>query len=111
MMRRALALAVLAATACAAPGGREEAPGRTDEAPESAFTPLFDGATLAGWRGHPQLDPRAEAALSAEERARLQAGWNADRDRHWRGQKGALVTDGEGVFLTTVRDYGDFELR
>ena len=76
-----------------------------------SFTPLFDGQTLDGWHGRPQMDPRAYAALPAEERDAQQRDWDADRDAHWRVENGELVNDGEGLFLTTARDYGDFELR
>ena len=30
--------------------------------------------------------------------------------RHWRVEDGVLVNDGKGLYLTTERDYGDFEL-
>ena len=73
------------------------------------FTPLFDGESLTGWRGRPHLDPRVEAAWSAEERAKQQDEWDADLARHWRVEGGEIVNDGEGPFLTTDRDYGDAE--
>lgn len=73
------------------------------------FTPLFDGSSLAGWRGRPHLDPRVEASWSDEERARHQAEWDAGVAAHWRVEDGELVNDGEGPFLTTLRDYGDAE--
>jgi len=76
----------------------------------SGFTPLFNGTDLAGWRGRPHLDPAAEAALPAADRTAKQAEWNADLARHWKVEGGEIVSDGEGVFLTTDRDYGDFEL-
>ncbi|MFZ4733428.1 MAG: family 16 glycoside hydrolase [Pirellulales bacterium] len=76
----------------------------------SGFTPLFNGVDLAGWRGRPHFDPAAEAALSPEERAAKQTEWNADMAAHWKVEGGEIVSDGHGVFLTTMRDYGDFEL-
>lgn len=92
-------LAVLAAThaACAA-------------APPAGFTALFNGRDLTGWRGRPHLDPDQEALGTPEERARRQADWNADLAAHWKVDGGVIVNDGHGVFLTTDRDYGDFEL-
>lgn len=76
----------------------------------AGFTPLFNGSDLSGWRGRPHFDPAAEAALSAEERAAKQAEWDADMRQHWKVKGGEIVSDGHGVFLTTDRDYGDYEL-
>ena len=82
-----------------------------NEAPDG-FTSLFDGESLNGWRGRPHLDPRKEAAMSEDERAAKQSEWNQDRDAHWSvdADKGEIVSDGHGVFLTTEKEYGDFEL-
>ena len=74
------------------------------------FTPLFNGEDLTGWRGRPHFDPAAEGALSPEDRASKQAEWDADMRQHWKVERGEIVSDGHGVFLTTDRDYGDFEL-
>jgi len=78
--------------------------------PPAGFTPLFNGHDLTGWRGRPHLDPRKEADGSPEERAVRQKEWNDDLAAHWRVRDGVIVGDGAGVFLTTDRDYGDFEL-
>jgi Domain of Unknown Function (DUF1080) len=77
------------------------------------FTALFNGRDLTAWRGRqPNYDPRAEAALSQEDRAARQAQWNSERDLHWRvdAAKGEIVSDGKSVHLATIQDYGDFEL-
>jgi hypothetical protein len=78
--------------------------------PPLGFVALFDGKDLAGWHGMPEINPRELAAMSAEERAKAQAGWEADAAKHWSVQDGELVNDGQGVNLTTDRDYGDIEL-
>lgn len=78
--------------------------------PPAGFTALFNGRDLAGWRGRPHLDPLKEAEGTPEERARRQVEWNADMAAHWKVEDGVIVSDGQGVFLTTDRDYGDFEL-
>jgi hypothetical protein len=74
------------------------------------WTSLFNGHDLAGWRGRPHFDPVKEAEGTPEERASRQAEWNADLAKHWSVRDGVIVSDGHGVFLTTDRDYGDFEL-
>lgn len=78
--------------------------------PPPGFTALFNGRDLTGWRGRPHLAPSKEAAFPADERARQQAGWDADVARHWSVENGEIVNDGHGVFLTTAEEYGDFEL-
>ncbi|NCY02095.1 MAG: DUF1080 domain-containing protein [Planctomycetia bacterium] len=76
----------------------------------SGFTALFNGRDLAGWRGRPHLDPAKEAEAAAADRESRQRQWNDDLAAHWKVEGGEIVSDGHGVFLTTDRDYGDFEL-
>lgn len=102
-MRRLL---ILACAAAASAAGRAPA----QPAAADALRPVFDGATLAGWRGRPQLDPAVEESWSPEERARKQAEWDADVAKHWRVENGEIVNDGAGVFLTTDESFGDLEL-
>ena len=80
------------------------------ESPPPGFVSLFNGTDLSGWRGRPHIDPRLEAAGSESERATRQRMWNADLAEHWTAKDGVIVNDGRGVFLSTSRDYGDFEL-
>jgi hypothetical protein len=77
------------------------------EAP-AGFRPLFDGATLAGWWG---LDTDASwRALSPEELAQRKRASLDDIRAHWSVEDGELVNDGEGLYLTTDEQLGDFEL-
>jgi hypothetical protein len=78
--------------------------------PPAGFTPLFNGKDLAGWRGRPHFDPAKDAEGTPEERAKRQVEWNADMASHWKVENGVIINDGQGVFLTTDRDYADFEL-
>lgn len=80
-----------------------------NQAPEG-FTALFDGKTLDGWWGwgtkhyneYMNLDAKAFKALQEESRT--------DIRKHWRVENGELVAEGNGLFLTTNKFYGDFEL-
>jgi hypothetical protein len=88
---------------------------RAVEAP-AGFTALFNGKDLSGWRGGTTYDHRQWLELAEGERAALVAKWNAelkgqDGKPHWTVEGGELVNDGAGSYLTTERDYGNFELR
>ena len=107
-MRLAARVGLLLAVICAA----ALAQGRPlNQAPEG-FTNLFNGKDLAGWRGRQQdYSPYEEAKLTKEQLAAKQETWNADMAKHWSvdAAKGEIVSDGKGVYLTTDKDYGDFE--
>ena len=83
--------------------------GTAAQAP-AGFTPLFNGQDLAGWHGLGDFDPRKLSAMSAEERAQKRETAPADLRQHWRVENGEVVNDGQGVYLTTDREYGDMEL-
>jgi hypothetical protein len=91
------------------------APSRTaaDEAPGTrpkGFTALFNGKDLRGWHGMPHYDPRKLADMQDDERKALLAKWTEDAKQHWSVEKGELVNDGNGAYLTTDKEYGDIEL-
>ncbi len=77
--------------------------------PPKGFTALFNGKDLEGWHGMPHFDPYKLAAMPEAERTALIAKWTADAKQHWTVDKGELVNDGKGAYLTTDRDYGDIE--
>ncbi|MGE3309058.1 MAG: DUF1080 domain-containing protein [Limisphaerales bacterium] len=79
--------------------------------PPPGFTPLYNGRDLAGWWGLDTEDPAKWKALSPEEFARKKAASLEDIRKHWRAEGEELINDGHGLFLTTEKDYGDFELR
>ena len=56
---------------------------------EKGFVSLFDGQTLAGWRGYASVD--------------VPDGWVVE--------EGTLCRQGSGGDLMTVKEYGDFDLR
>ncbi|MBX7207116.1 MAG: DUF1080 domain-containing protein [Verrucomicrobiaceae bacterium] len=91
--------------------------------PPAGFTALFNGKDLSGWYGWGTQDPTDLAKMSDAERAEYKkksvegglkdAKGNDKGDHvnaHWRVENGELVNDGKGLYLTTDKDYGDFEL-
>lgn len=103
----ALLLAGLMCAWPAAPSNAEE----SANAPPAGFVALFNGKDLSGWHGLGHFDPRQLAKMPADARAKKLAADNADLRKHWRVEGGEIVSDGHGVFLTTDKDYGDFELK
>ncbi len=75
------------------------------EAPEG-FTALFNGKDFAGWHGRPHHDPRDWNKVVPTTREE----WNADLRKHWSVNNGVIINDGDGVYLTTDKEYGDIEL-
>ena len=91
--------------------------------PPPGFTALFNGSDLSGWYGWGTQDPTDLWKMSPEEKAAYKkksiegglkdAKGNDKGDHvnaHWKVENGELVNDGKGLYLTTDKDYGDFEL-
>jgi hypothetical protein len=110
---RRLALALLIVLAPAAQAADQ--PGLIDKplsdgkAPKG-FTSLFNGTDFTGWHAMPTFDPYKLAAMSEEARKAQIDKWNEDIKKHWKVEKGEIVNDGQGAYLTTDKDYGDIEL-
>jgi len=81
-----------------------------DNTPPDGFAPLFNGTDFDGWHGVGTEDPRKIQALLAEERTKKFAESLADLAAHWKVDNGELVNDGKGLYMTTDKDYGDYEL-
>jgi hypothetical protein len=90
--------------------------------PPPGFTALFNGKDLSGWYGWGTRDPSELWAMKPEEQATYKKqsveGGQLDKkgkaledyiNAHWRVENGELVNDGKGLYLTTEKDYGDFE--
>ncbi len=76
----------------------------------SEFVPLFNGQDLSGWWGCSTENPRAWQALEPKALAEKKAASLEDINKHWSVDNGELVNDGHGLFLTTDKNYRDFEL-
>lgn len=72
----------------------------------STFVDIFDGKTLDGWYGCPHLAPGEYAAASDEQKSK----WQQETAAHWTVADGELINDGDGPYLTTGKDYADYEL-
>jgi hypothetical protein len=105
MLRSLFANGLIVALCHAAPVANCEEP-----VGSTAFTDLFNGKDLTGWKGGTTADPRKLAAMPAEQRAVQQAKWDETMRAHWRVENGELINDGKGDYATTERDFGDFEL-
>ncbi len=78
--------------------------------PPAGFTALFNGENLDGWFGWSTEDPSKLREKSPEDLERYKVESRKDIREHWRVEKGELVNDGHGLFLTTNQDYRDFEM-
>ncbi|MCY3019732.1 MAG: DUF1080 domain-containing protein [Planctomycetota bacterium] len=78
--------------------------------PPAGFVALFNGTDLSGWWGASTEDPAKYLALPPEELAKKKQASLADIQKHWSVDKGELVNDGQGLYVTTDKNYGDFEM-
>ncbi|MBM4014922.1 MAG: DUF1080 domain-containing protein [Planctomycetes bacterium] len=85
---------------------------RADNVAPEGFRALFDGQSLANWKGlvSPDKGPPARAAMSPAELAAAQAAADEKMRAHWHPTDGQLVFDGKGDSLCTAQDFADFEL-
>ena len=74
------------------------------------WIPLFNGKNLDGWWGLKTEDPTKWMALDKDALAKKKAASLKDIQKHWSVEKGELVNDGHGLYLSTEKNYGDFEL-
>jgi hypothetical protein len=79
--------------------------------PPDGFTALFNGSDLVGWWGAGNdVDPLKYLSLAdADLQKKREASLPGIR-KHWTVRDGELINDGHGLFLTTEKYYGDFEL-
>ena len=78
--------------------------------PPRGYVALFNGTDLSGWWGAETEDPRKYLALPPEELQKKKETSLSDIRQHWSVDKGELVNDGHGLYLTTDKNYGNFEL-
>ena len=76
---------------------------------DEGFVPMFNGTDLAGWQGLVE-NPIIRAKLTPEEMAKKQAAANDAMRTNWSVRDGAIVFNGKGSNLCSVKEYGDFEM-
>jgi hypothetical protein len=111
LLRRSLPLAFLAALSIAASIPVASA----QNAAPPGFTALFNGKDLSGWFGWGTKDPRELLAMTPEALAEyksqsIEGGGSGHINAHWEVKQGEIVNDGKGLYLTTDKNYGNFEL-
>lgn len=78
--------------------------------PPEGFVSLYNGKNLEGWWGLKTENPAKWMALSPEDLAKKKKASLADINKHWSAKGDILHNDGHGLYLTTEKNYGDFEL-
>ncbi len=66
---------------------------------------LFNGKDFSNWHGRSTTDPAKWDNVSDADKAK----WNQEVKDHWSIQGDVIVSDGQGAYLTTNQDFGDFE--
>ncbi len=80
-------------------------------AQDAEFKPIFNGKDFDGWWGLGTEDPAKWMALAPEKLAEKKKKSLEDIKQHWKVVDGVLVNDGSGLYLTTEKNYADFELK
>lgn len=99
LMKPAIAAMALATTAFA---GVNE--------PPKGYTAIFNGKNLDGWWGLKTENPAKWMALSQEDLEKKRKASLENIKKHWKVVDGVLVNDGHGLYLSTLKNYGDFDL-
>lgn len=82
---------------------------KTQNVPPEGFTALFNGKDLTNWQGLVK-NIRDRKKMSKEELEKAQVEADKIAAAHWSVKDGVLIYDGKGQSLSSVKDYGDFEL-
>ena len=77
----------------------------------AGFSALFNGKNLEGWWGLKTENPAKWMALPKAAFDSKVAKSVENIHKHWRAEDGILINDGKGMFLSTKKNYSDFELR
>lgn len=81
----------------------------SENTPPKGFVTLLNGKDLTGWKGLVGT-PITRKKMTPEVLAEAQKAADQDMLSHWKMVDGVITYDGKGHNITTVKDYGDFEL-
>ena len=101
---------LLLVASCAPSEPRATRPDSSPDSPPPGFSALFDGSSFDGWWACEMIDPRLLAAMTPAQRIAKAEEGAGDLGTHWTIVDGVIVNDGAGRYLTTERDFADFEL-
>ncbi|MFN7628748.1 MAG: family 16 glycoside hydrolase, partial [Pirellula sp.] len=93
-----------AALVCAAACSTALLPADCSNAADTVM--LFNGKDFSGWHGRPTVDPRKWSTTPDADKSK----WNQEIADHWKVEGNEIVNDGQGAYLTTNSEYGDFDL-
>ncbi len=110
-MKKISACLVLFIVLVASGNGYLKGQDKIDTEQKLEFESLFNGKDLSGWYAIETYNPREFAAKSVEERKTTIEKARAETPKFWRVENGEIVNDGEGPYLTSDREFRDFELR
>lgn len=108
-MRRSVLLTALLALSAAAWTAQTPAADHPVQLPKG-FVALFNGQNLDGWWGLSTDHYNTYRDLSPADFEKKKEVGRKDVREHWRVENQELVNDGHGLYLTTDKFYGDFEL-
>ena len=98
----------------AAPKDQPEVASRGLNQPPPGFTAIFNGKDIKGWWGLGTENPAKWMALSPADLAKKKAESlthpKKGVNHHWSVKNGILINDGNGHYLSTAKNYADFEL-
>ena len=78
--------------------------------PPAGFVNLFNGKDFGNWWGFGTSDPRKFKALPPAEQAKIKEANMKDIQAHWKVEGNEIVNDGKGLYLTTEKEFADYEL-
>ena len=82
----------------------------TSSTPPAGFVNLFNGKDFGNWWGFGTSDPRKFKALPPAEQAKIKEANMKDILAHWKVEGNEIVNDGKGLYLTTEKEFADYEL-
>jgi len=92
-------------------GGSPQDGAASSQSADEGFVRIDGGQELEGWTALETQDPRAFDAMSPAEQQKLLDDGRVAMKKFWRFENGEIINDGNGPYLTTLKNYRDFELR